>query len=572
MDRRTSRSALVSAGLSGALLLAAAGCDSAAGPETGSAQVMVTTAGADFDLDGYVVSVDAGAARALGVNDTKTFSDLSAGTHSVSLAGVASNCAVSGSNPRPAIINRSDTTSVAFEVSCVATGTAQVLVTTTGADLDPDGYIVSVDGGTGRAIAVNGTMTVSGLSAGTHSVALSAIASNCAVSGANPRLITVARSGTTEVAFQVSCLVVDGPALTAVLLASVPIPPNYGIHDTFVRDGLAFVSAWNSGLMIFDVGNGVRGGTAAAPVLVSRLVTNSNGVAGARVHNSWWFHNPSTGERRYVFIGQEGPYPSGDIHVVDVADLANPVEVAYFHIAGSGPHNFWMDESAQILYAAYYNSGVVALDVSGTLSGNLAGREIARIQPGGSSSTSTWGVQLFGGSLYAIDILSGLWQLRLSGSAFTVLGGGFNLPRDRASSDFWVHGGLAYTGLLRTCEGGCPQGVRRASLYVWRLGASGAPTLIDSIVVGSSGGLDRVTDVEVSDDGKLLMFSDEGGIGLHFYNLADPARPRLLARALVPTGVHTATFAVIGGRRYAFAAKDPPNPALLIYDVTDLKP
>ena len=31
------------------------------------------------------------------------------------------------------------------------------------------------------------------------------------------------------------------------LAASVPIPPDYGIHDTFVRDGLAFVFAWNSG-------------------------------------------------------------------------------------------------------------------------------------------------------------------------------------------------------------------------------------------------------------------------------------------------------------------------------------
>jgi len=41
--------------------------------------------------------------------------------------------------------------------------------------------------------------------------------------------------------------------------------------------------------------------------------------------------------------------------------------------------------------------GVVALDVSGTLSGNLAGRKIARIQPGGSRSTSVWGVQLAGG-------------------------------------------------------------------------------------------------------------------------------------------------------------------------------
>ena len=46
-------------------------------------------------------------------------------------------------------------------------------------------------------------------------------------------------------------------------------------------------------------------------------------------------------------------------------DLAHPNEVASFHLDGAGTHNFWMDEDAQILYAAYYNQGVVALDVSG---------------------------------------------------------------------------------------------------------------------------------------------------------------------------------------------------------------
>ena len=37
----------------------------------------------------------------------------------------------------------------------------------------------------------------------------------------------------------------------------MPIPPAYGIHDTYVRDGLAFVFAWNTGVIIYDVGNGI---------------------------------------------------------------------------------------------------------------------------------------------------------------------------------------------------------------------------------------------------------------------------------------------------------------------------
>jgi len=200
------------------------------------------------------------------------------------------------------------------------------------------------------------------------------------------------------------------------LASSVPIKENYGIHDTFVRDGLAFVFAWDNGVIIFDVGNGIRGGSPTSPVKVGSVVTASGSVGSPSAHNGWWFHNPVTQENRYLFVGQEGPgivgdEASGDIHVVDVLDLAHPREVASFSLPGAGAHNFWMDEERQILYAAYYNGGVVALDVSGTLSGNLSNRLIDRIEPGGASNTFTWGVMLANGSLYASDMLSGLWQL-----------------------------------------------------------------------------------------------------------------------------------------------------------------
>ena len=199
-----------------------------------------------------------------------------------------------------------------------------------------------------------------------------------------------------------------------ILVDSIAMPANYGIHDTFVRDGLLFVENWNSGLWIYDVGGGGKGGSPDSAVFISSIVTQ-----GGEVHNAWWFHNPVTNEKRYVFIGQEGPdvigqSSQGDIHVVDVSDLSAPVEVASFHLgANEGPHNFWMDEQRQVLYAAYYNGGVVALDVSGTLSGDLGSREIAEIQPGGNGNTYVWGVMLYGGSLYASDMVSGFWQLKV---------------------------------------------------------------------------------------------------------------------------------------------------------------
>jgi hypothetical protein len=356
------------------------------------------------------------------------------------------------------------------------------------------------------------------------------------------------------------------------LAATVPIPPNYGIHDTFVRDGIAFVCAWNSGIMIYDVGKGSHGGSPTNPVLVGQLVTNDDNVnGGPQVHNAWWFWNPNTSEKKYLFIGQEGPgkigtSSLGDVHVVDVSDLTHPTEVAFFTLAGAGAHNVWMDEPNQILYVAYYNAGVVALDVSGTLSGDLSSRLISNVQPGGAGNTYTWGIQLYKGSLYAIDMLSGLWQLADSAGHLSVAGGGGNVST-RYSSDLSVDttAGYVYTGTWDHLE---RTGLAGSVVSVWHLGTGGAPTLVDTLQTPDVG---AVSDVRVSPDGKLLMFSTETGpnSGFYFYSLANPAAPTFLEYyATGSEGVHTAKWATINGRLYAFGAKNPGNPALMILDVT----
>jgi hypothetical protein len=357
-------------------------------------------------------------------------------------------------------------------------------------------------------------------------------------------------------------------ALGPTLVASVPIPANYGIHDTFVRDGLAFVCAWNTGVMIFDVGNGLAAGSPSNPQLISTYAT-----PGGEVHNAWWFWNPATAEKKYLFLGQEGPgtlgaRSSGDIHVLDISDLRHPNRVAWFHLDSAGTHNFSMDEDAQILYAAYYNQGAVALDVSGDLAGDLSSRLIDSLRLGGPGNTYTWGVQLSGGWLYAVDMLSGFWQLGLSGGKLRMVSGGDNVP-ERYGSDLAVANGFAYTG---TWGSGRKPFVVGNAVKVWRLDASGAPSLVDSIITA---GIGTVSDVKVSPDGRLLMFSTENGPngGFWFYSLANPAKPTYLANYLTANnarGVHTAKFAVIDGRLYAFGAEDPPVPALLILDVTDL--
>lgn len=353
------------------------------------------------------------------------------------------------------------------------------------------------------------------------------------------------------------------PPAVPTLVAEVPIPPDYGIHDTYVRDGIAFVAAWNTGVIILDVGNGRNGGRPSAPVEIGRLVTSDNAVPGGpAVHNTWWFHNPVSGQRRYLFVGQEGPSSlgstaSGDLHVVDVSDLAAPVEVASLRIPGAGVHNFWMDEARQVLYAAWYNGGVVALDVSGTLSGDLTSRIITRVTPGGPGATFVWGVMLAGGSLWASDMLSGFW--RLDPTTLATLGGGNNAA-DRYSADLWVRGQFGYTGTW----GGSPRGGAVGDVIkVWRVTGS-APVLTDSVKIPN---VRTISDLEVSDDGSLLAATAERltGAGFYGYDLTDPGKPALRYSVAVPDGLHTGTLARIGGVLYLFAAKDPPNPTLQIY-------
>lgn len=351
------------------------------------------------------------------------------------------------------------------------------------------------------------------------------------------------------------------------LASTVTVPANYGLHDTFVRDGLAFLCVWDEGVYIYDVGNGMIGGTTDVPRRVSQIAT-----ANGNAHNAWWYHAPG-GSKRYLFVGEEGPgsigsSSSGDIHVVDVSNLAAPVEVGSYHLAGAGTHNFWVDEVNQVLYAAYYNGGVVAIDVSGTLPADLSTRELARIQPGGAGNTFVWGVMQYqDGDVYASDMLSGFWRLRYGAGAFSIIGGGNNVP-ERFTSDLWTQNGYGYTGGWGN-RGGQPGN----AVKIWQLGAA-APTLVDSVVVS---GITTVSDVQVSADGKLLVFSAENGpnAGLHVYALAGagtPSRPVFLASYPVSQGLHTATVETMGGRTFVFAARNPANPALMVFEITSLVP
>lgn len=191
---------------------------------------------------------------------------------------------------------------------------------------------------------------------------------------------------------------------------------NKTLHDAIIQDGYAYLSYWDDGLIILDVGAGSHGGTPTEPVFVSqfRYPTGNTHVA--------WRHG------NYVFVGDE-IFPDdwnpekpiearGYIHVVDVSDMENPREVAKYEVPEAGVHNVWVEDDR--LYVGYYQAGLRVVDISGELRGDLyaQGREVARMLPIDEEMVvpnwpMTWGAQLFNGNLFAWDMNSGLWVTRL---------------------------------------------------------------------------------------------------------------------------------------------------------------
>src|SRR5207237_743170 len=121
---------------------------------------------------------------------------------------------VSGGTSRTVSVPAGGTASTSFSVSCAAppppTGNLTVSTSTTGSNLPAGGYPATVDGGASQSVGTTRSVTFTGLSAGSHSVALSGVAANCSVSGANPQTVTVPSGGTATASFTVTCAATGG--------------------------------------------------------------------------------------------------------------------------------------------------------------------------------------------------------------------------------------------------------------------------------------------------------------------------------------------------------------------------
>ncbi len=90
------------------------------------------------------------------------------------------------------------------------TGALALRVSTSGNELDPDGYEVLVDSLAPRAIGINDSVFVEGLTAGAHLVGLAGLASNCGIANIDPPTITIEPPSPVRVLIQVECVVRTG--------------------------------------------------------------------------------------------------------------------------------------------------------------------------------------------------------------------------------------------------------------------------------------------------------------------------------------------------------------------------
>jgi hypothetical protein len=176
------------------------------------------------------VQLDSGTPQAIAVNGTTSFTSVSPGSHDVTLAGLAANCTVSGSNPVTPTVTAGNASTASFSVSCTTTsGSIDVGTATSGVELDPDGYTAQLDAGTPQAIAINGAISFASVAPGSHDVTLAGLATNCTVSGANPVSPAVTAGAAAPADFAVSCAATTGTLLVTANTAGILPDPSYTV-------------------------------------------------------------------------------------------------------------------------------------------------------------------------------------------------------------------------------------------------------------------------------------------------------------------------------------------------------
>src|SRR5437899_2575034 len=268
------------------------------------------------------------------------------------------------------------------EATGPSTGNVLIRASTTGPGLDPDGYVVAVDGGAGQSLPVNGAVTFNQLSVGSHQFVLSGVATNCTLLSPNPATVAVTAGDTAQTTFQLSC----GAPLRPIAFSSnrdystsiyamnadgsgvvqlTNNPPDYRLRDgdpAWSPDGTR-IAFWTTRDGDWEV-----------------WVMNADGRSGSPIHKI--MRASDDGAPVWSPDGTKiGFQAGGDIYVMN-ADGSNPVNVT--NTPDWNDDIVWSPDSRTIAFQTSSSSGFVEIWVV-----NTDGSSLKPIASGGTSNSGS---------------------------------------------------------------------------------------------------------------------------------------------------------------------------------------
>ena len=198
---------------------------------------------------------------------------------------------------------------------------------------------------------------------------------------------------------------------------------------------MLYASYLSDGLVILDVGNGIKGGSPTNPQLVSQFkydsvscdtpaqasgtpVIGGTQRRGARRTTSWSATKFSRSARR-TRAAPPRLSARGAVCTSSTCQTSFiPKQVAWYEPEFGGVHNLWV--VGDTLYMGAYNAGFRAFDLSGELRGDLRAQQremmhVNPVDPKGNipNAAITWGAVVKNGLVYVPDINNGLFIIRL---------------------------------------------------------------------------------------------------------------------------------------------------------------